>query len=217
MNKNLQDVLHAMQQATSKAPTNHVTTLIAATKSQTVARIIELIGQGVTDIGENRVQEAIDKKKEITSLGCRPHWHLIGPLQSNKVQKACQTFDVIHTLDREKTAQAVSEACYSLGKTMECFIQVNIGREAQKSGVDIEGLSSLIMFVRGLPAIKLVGLMAVPPAQQAPAPYFALLAKLAQQEGLAGLSMGMSSDYEIALALGATHIRLGTALFGARH
>jgi pyridoxal phosphate enzyme (YggS family) len=190
--------------------------LIAAAKGQSAARIIELLRLGVSDIGENRVQEAMAKQPEVAASGLPARWHLIGPLQSNKAIDAARHFDVVHSLDRPKIANALSDACVTLEKTLTCFIQVNIGREEQKSGMSLEELPEFVRYVRALPRLELIGLMAVPPADEPPAPFFALLAELAKREGLSELSMGMSSDFETAIRLGATHVRIGTALFGPR-
>lgn len=216
----MRDTLHHIHEkialAAQKRGKGALPCLIAAAKQQSPDHVAELIGLGVMDIGENRVQEAQAMRQAMEARGLFPRWHFIGPLQSNKASEAAALFDVVHSLDRIKIARMLSESCQKLGKVMECFVQVNIGREPQKHGADIEGLPDFIAQVRELGGLKLVGLMAVPPEHQPPAPYFALLAELATRAGLSGLSMGMSNDYETAIRLGATHIRLGTALFGPR-
>lgn len=190
--------------------------LIAAAKNHSAEEVAEAISLGVEDIGENRVQEAQAKRPQVEALAAPVRWHLIGPLQSNKAREAVETFDVIHTIDRHKIALALSGEVQRAGKTIDCFLQVNIGREPQKSGVSIEDAPALIDDVRTLPGLRLVGLMAVPPADVPPAPFFALLADMARRHGLRELSMGMSGDFETAIRLGATHVRIGTALFGPR-
>jgi pyridoxal phosphate enzyme (YggS family) len=205
-----------MEAATGHHPGTPAPVLIAAAKTQPAERVAALIAAGVGEIGENRVQEAQAKRPAVEALGARARWHLIGPLQSNKAREAVEVFEVIHTIDRPKIAQAVAREAEALGKTIDCFVQVNIGREAQKHGLAIEALPALLACVRGLPSLRLQGLMAVPPAEVPPAPYFALLAELARREELSGLSMGMSGDFETAIRLGATHVRIGTALFGLR-
>jgi pyridoxal phosphate enzyme (YggS family) len=216
MKTQLQDIRSRIEKAAAEAVRNPAVTLIAAAKGQPAERVVELLALGVSDIGENRVQEALAKQPAIAACGLPVRWHLIGPLQSNKADEAARAFDVIHSVDRPKIAHALSAACQRLGKTLSCFIQVNIGREAQKAGVLPEDLSALVAEVRRLPGLSLQGLMAVPPVDAPPAPYFALLAEMARREGLGQLSMGMSGDYESAIRLGATHIRVGTALFGPR-
>ncbi len=141
--------------------------------------------------------------------------HLVGQLQSNKAEAAVALFDAIHAVDRSSLVVALARAMDRTGRRPDCFIQVNIGDEPQKGGGVVAGLPALLAEARAA-ALPLAGLMCVPPADHEPAPYFALLAKLAQDEGLAGLSMGMSGDFETAVMLGATHVRVGTALFGER-
>ena len=205
-----------MAKAPSTPRTGQPARLVAAAKNQSSERVAEAIRLGVLDIGENRVQEAEAKRPEVEAQGGKARWHLIGPLQSNKAREAVAVFDVIHTIDRLKIAEALSKACMESGRTLECFIQVNIGREDQKSGVPIEETAALVAAVRALPGLTLVGLMAVPPADEPPAPYFALLAEMARKLELPELSMGMSGDFETAIRLGATYVRIGTALFGPR-
>lgn len=187
-------------------------TLIAVSKTHAMPEIQPLIDAGQRAFGENRVQEALDK------WGATPGdvaVHLVGQLQSNKAEEAVARFDAIHSVDRPSLIAALARAMDRTGRRPDCFVQVNIGEEAQKGGCSVEALPGLLAEARdaGLP---LVGLMCVPPLDLEPAPYFALLAKLARDHGLAKLSMGMSSDYETAVTLGATHVRVGTALFGAR-
>lgn len=188
--------------------------LIAISKTKSAEDIAPLIAAGQASFGENRVQEAEGKWPGLRA-GRAFKLHLVGQLQSNKAKEAVALFDAIHSVDRPSLIEALAKAMDGAGKRLDCFIQVNIGEEAQKGGCAIGELPAIIARARdaGLPVI---GLMAVPPDKVEPAPYFALLAKLAKRHGLAGLSMGMSSDYETAVMLGATHVRVGTALFGER-
>ena len=189
--------------------------LIGASKSQPVAMLEEAITLGLHDFGENKVQEAQSKWPELLARHPDVRLHLIGPLQSNKAADAVALFDVIHTIDRLKIADALAAACKKLGKHPEFLLQVNTGEEPQKAGVPPREVADLLAHCRGL-GLHVVGLMCVPPEGENPAPHFALLKKMANELGLRELSMGMSGDYETALRLGATMIRVGTALFGAR-
>ncbi|SNS72414.1 hypothetical protein SAMN06295912_11393 [Sphingomonas laterariae] len=189
--------------------------LIAISKTQPAEAIAPLIEAGHRSFGENRVQEAQAKWPALKAATPGLRLHHVGQLQSNKAEDAVRLFDVIHGVDRPSLVTALATAMDRTGHRPDCFIQVNIGEEAQKGGCAIGDLPTLLDTARaaGLPVI---GLMAVPPADTEAAPYFALLAKLARDHGLAGLSMGMSGDFETAVMLGATHVRVGTALFGAR-
>ncbi|WCT77186.1 YggS family pyridoxal phosphate-dependent enzyme [Novosphingobium humi] len=190
-------------------------TLIAISKTKPVAEIEPLIAQGQRVFGENRVQEAQAKWPELKARYPDIELHLVGQLQSNKAEDAVALFDAIHSVDRPSLVTALAKAMDKLGRRIPCFVQVNIGAEEQKGGCAVADLPALLAQVReaGLP---LAGLMCVPPADIEAAPFFALLAKLAADNGLSGLSMGMSGDFETAITLGATHIRVGSALFGAR-
>ena len=189
--------------------------LIAASKGQPVSVLEAAIDLGITEFGENRVQEAAEKWPELLAQHPTLQLHLIGPLQSNKVAEAVALFDVIQTIDREKIAEAVASEAARTGKTVTCLVQVNIGEEPQKSGVLPRDLPNLLRYCETI-GLPIVGLMAVPPAEDNPAPYFALLAKLGKRHGLTELSMGMSHDFVTAIRLGASQVRLGTVLFGAR-
>jgi pyridoxal phosphate enzyme (YggS family) len=190
-------------------------TLIAVSKTVSAEGILPLLDAGQRVYGENRVQEAQAKWPALRERFPDVRLHLVGQLQSNKAADAVELFDTIHSVDRSSLVAALAKAMDTAGKRPDCFLQVNIGDEEQKGGVAIAELPALLDEARaaGLP---IVGLMAVPPADTEPAPYFALLAKLAKDHGLSQLSMGMSGDYETAALIGATHIRVGTALFGAR-
>ena len=190
-------------------------TLIAVSKTHPPERIRPLLEAGQRVFGENRVQEAQGKWPELLEDYPDAELHLIGQLQSNKAEEAVELFDCIHSLDRASLLKALAKAMDKKGKRVPCFIQVNIGDEDQKGGCPIGEVPEFIASVRSAD-IPLAGLMCLPPAGIEPAPFFALLAKLARDNGLTGLSMGMSGDYETAVQLGATHVRVGTALFGAR-
>ena len=190
-------------------------TLIAVSKTQEADAIRPLIAAGQRVFGENRVQESQEKWPAVREDHPDIALHLVGQLQSNKAADAVALFDVIHSLDRPSLLTALAKAMDAAGKRVPCYIQVNIGAEEQKGGCPIADVPALIAAARDAD-IPLLGLMAVPPADVEPAPYFALLAKMAREEGLPRLSMGMSGDYETAIMLGATDIRVGTALFGDR-
>jgi pyridoxal phosphate enzyme (YggS family) len=190
-------------------------TLIGASKSQPAELLEAAIALGLKDFGENKVQEAQAKWPALKAAHGDVRLHLIGPLQSNKAADAVALFDVIHTIDRVKIADALADACQKLGKQPQFLIQVNIGQEPQKAGVTPRETAALLAHCRAL-GLNVIGLMAVPPEGENPAPYFALLKKMGDELGLTELSMGMSSDFEVATRLGATMVRVGTALFGSR-
>ena len=190
-------------------------TLIAVSKTHPAARITPLLDAGHMVFGENRVQEAQGKWPALREAYPDVELHLIGQLQSNKADDAVALFDCIHSLDRPSLLKALAKAMDKAGKQVPCFVQVNIGDEDQKGGCPIAELPDFLAQVRAA-GVPLAGLMCLPPAEIEAAPFFAFLAKLANDNGLDGLSMGMSSDYETAVQLGATHVRVGTALFGAR-
>jgi pyridoxal phosphate enzyme (YggS family) len=190
-------------------------TLIAISKTIPADGIVPLLDAGQRVFGENRVQEAQAKWSDLRARYAGVALHLVGQLQSNKAADAVATFDVIHSVDRPSLVQALGKAIATSDRRPDCFLQVNIGDEPQKGGCAIAELPALLAEARTA-ALPVVGLMAVPPADTEPAPYFALLAKLARDHDLDQLSMGMSGDYETAAMLGATHVRVGTALFGVR-
>ncbi len=190
-------------------------TLIAVSKTHPPEKITPLIEAGQRVFGENRVQEAQGKWPELIEVFPDIELHGIGQLQSNKAEDAVALFDVIHALDRPSLLKALAKAMDKLDKRVACFVQVNIGDEAQKGGCPIGELPAFLAQVRDAD-VPVAGLMCLPPVGIEPAPFFALLAKLADDNGVGGLSMGMSGDYPTAVQLGATHIRVGTALFGAR-
>ena len=190
-------------------------TLIAVSKTHPAAAIAPLIAAGQRVFGENRVQEAQGKWPALRERHEGIALHLVGRLQSNKADEAVALFDAIHSLDRPSLVTALARAMDRAGRRVPCFVQVNIGEEPQKGGCAIAALPALLEQARAAD-LPLAGLMCVPPQEIEPAPFFALLDKLARDHGLPGRSMGMSGDFETAIMLGATHVRIGTALFGAR-
>lgn len=189
--------------------------LIGASKTQPAELLEAAIGLGLRDFGENRVQEAQAKWPALKARNPAMRLHLIGPLQSNKAADAVALFDVIQTIDREKVADALAVACEKQGKWPQMLIQVNTGEEPQKAGVAPRDVAHLLAHCRSL-KLPVIGLMCVPPDGENPAPHFALMKKMADTLGLSELSMGMSGDFETAIRLGATMVRVGTALFGSR-
>lgn len=190
-------------------------TLIAISKTHDAATIRPLIAVGQRVFGENRVQEAAEKWPALRDETPGLELHLVGQLQSNKAEDAVKLFDVIHALDRPSLVTALARAMDKADRRIPCFIQVDLANEPQKGGCAVADLPALLDAARGAD-IQILGLMTVPPLDLEPAPWFALLGKLADDHGLTGLSMGMSGDYPTAVTLGATHVRVGTALFGAR-
>ena len=190
-------------------------TLIAIAKTHPAERIVPLIEAGQRVFGENRVQEAQEKWPALKERYPDIELHLVGRLQSNKAEEAVRLFDAIHSLDRTSLVGALARAMDKAGRRVPLFVQVNIGAEEQKGGCAIAELPALLAEARAA-ELPVVGLMCVPPLDIEPAPFFALLAKLAADNGLGQLSMGMSGDFETAIMLGATHVRVGSALFGER-
>jgi len=189
--------------------------LIAVSKTRSMEDIAPLIFEGQRLFGENRVQEAASKWPALKERHPGVALHLIGQLQSNKAEEAVALFDMIHSVDRLSLVIALGKAMQKLARTVPCFIQVNIGAEAQKGGCSVAELPDLLKAAQDA-GIPVPGLMCLPPADVEPAPFFALLAELSARHGLPQLSMGMSDDFETAIMLGATYIRVGTALFGNR-
>jgi PLP dependent protein len=191
-------------------------TLVAVSKTHGVERVRELLDVGQRVFGENRVQEAEEKFPALKAEYPDLELHLIGPLQTNKTREAVALFDVIESVDREKLAATLAKEMARTGKRPDCFIQVNTGEEPQKAGILPADLDAFVAACRDTHKLPIVGLMCIPPVDEEPALHFALLAKMAARHGLAKVSMGMSADYETAVKLGATHVRVGSALFGAR-
>ena len=190
-------------------------TLIAVSKVQPVERVEAVLAEGQRVFGENRVQEAEGRWTPLRERHGGIELHLIGPLQSNKVRAAMALAQAIHTVDRPKLARAIARIAEETGACPELFVQVNTGDEAQKAGVAVAGADALVTECRAL-GLPLVGLMCIPPVDADPVPHFRELAGIAERNGLSGLSMGMSDDFERAIAAGATHVRIGSAIFGAR-
>ncbi len=190
--------------------------LIAVSKTFDADAVTPLLEAGHRVFGENRVQEAKGKWPGLRAAFPDIELHLIGPLQTNKVKEAVALFDVIESVDREKLARALAAEMEKTGRHLPCFVQVNIGGEDQKAGIPPDEAVEFVARCRTVHGLDIVGLMCIPPADEAPGPYFAQLAVLAREAGLDQLSMGMSADFEMAIAMGATQVRVGTALFGGR-
>ena len=191
-------------------------TLVAVSKTHDAAAISTAIAAGQRVFGENRVQEAQGKYPALKAAHPELVLHLIGPLQTNKVKEAVALFDVIETVDRPKLADALAREMERTARRPRCFIQVNTGEEPQKAGVLPAATDAFVAECRDRWRLPIVGLMCIPPLDQEPSPHFALLREIARRHGLTELSMGMSADYEIAIRLGATYVRVGTAIFGER-
>ena len=191
-------------------------TLIAVSKTFPVEAIDPVLMAGHRVFGENYVQESKAKWPELRERFPDVQVHMIGPLQSNKAEEAVKLFDAIHTLDRESLAVAMAKAIAKIGRQPQLFVQVNTGREPQKGGIDPMELEAFIQRCQDVHGLAISGLMCIPPAEQPPSAHFGLLAKLAKSLSLPLLSMGMSADYEAAIEMGATHVRVGSAIFGSR-
>ncbi|MBO9447694.1 YggS family pyridoxal phosphate-dependent enzyme [Ruegeria sp. R14_0] len=191
------------------------TKLIAVSKVQPNERVAAVLEQGHRCFGENRVQEAAGKWPEFKQRFSDIDLHLIGPLQTNKARQAMELFNAIHSVDRPKLARTLARLAQEFGNCPDLFIQVNTGEEEQKAGIMPADADEFVAECRDLD-LPVQGLMAIPPVDEEPSLHFALLAKIAERNGLSGLSMGMSGDFEQAIALGATHVRVGSAIFGAR-
>jgi PLP dependent protein len=191
-------------------------TLVAVGKTHGPEAIRAALVAGQRAFGENRVQEAVAKFPALRAEFPDLVLHLIGPLQTNKVKEAVAHFDVIETVDRPRLAEALAREMTRSGRRLPCYIEVNTGEEPQKSGIFPEAADAFIADCRDRLGLPIAGLMGIPPHDEEPAPHFALLREIARRNNLAGLSMGMSADYETAIRFGATHVRVGTAIFGAR-
>ncbi|KKB07799.1 YggS family pyridoxal phosphate-dependent enzyme [Devosia chinhatensis] len=190
--------------------------LVAVSKTFSASDIEPFLEAGQTVFGENRVQEAKDKWPELRQRYPDVQLHLIGPLQTNKVRDAVALFDVIESVDRDKLAGVLAQEMHRLGRSLPCFVQVNIGAEPQKAGIAVDETADFVARCRDVHGLDVVGLMCIPPDGQPAGPYFALLSALAKAASVENLSMGMSGDFETAIAMGATHVRVGSALFGRR-
>jgi len=190
-------------------------TLVAVAKTFPAKAVAEALAAGQRHFGENRVQEGMAKYPALRETHPDLVLHLIGPLQTNKVKQAVAHFDIIHTLDRDSLARELAREFEKSGRRLPCFVQVNTGEEPQKAGCAPQEADAFIAACRAL-NLPVVGLMCIPPAGEEPSPHFALLNKIAKRNGLDQLSMGMSGDFETAVMLGATHVRVGSAIFGGR-
>lgn len=191
-------------------------TLVAVSKTFAASAIEPFLAAGHEDFGENRVQEALRKWPPLRESYARARLHLVGALQSNKAREAVATFDAIHSLDRDSLAEALAAECARQGRAPLLFVQVNTGAEPQKSGVAVSRTEAFVRRCRETLGLNVQGLMCLPPETHAPGPHFALLRQLARDCGLELLSMGMSGDFETAVQIGATHVRIGSSLFGSR-
>ena len=217
VHEGLKTVLDGVLRATQAAgrPAGEVN-LIAVSKTFSAPEIIPVIEAGQRLFGENRVQEAKGKWPALRMRWPDLSLHLIGPLQSNKAAEAVQLFDAIHTVDRPKIAQAIAAEMKKQAKPLTLFVQVNTGREPQKAGIDPDEADAFLARCRGEFGLEISGLMCIPPADEDPRPHFDMLREIARRNGLQKLSMGMSGDYPAAIAAGATHVRVGSAIFGTR-
>jgi PLP dependent protein len=217
VHEGLKKVLNGLVTAAQKAgrPADEVT-LIAVSKTFDAPDIVPVIEAGQRVFGENRVQEAKGKWLPLKMQWPELELHLIGPLQSNKAAEAVQVFDAIHTVDRPKIAEAIAREMRSQGKSLQLFVQVNTGREPQKAGIDPDKADTFLKDCRERWGLTISGLMCIPPVGEDPKPHFEMLKEIAARNGLRNLSMGMSSDYTEAIACGATHVRVGSAIFGSR-
>jgi PLP dependent protein len=191
-------------------------TLVAVSKTFAADAIAPVLAQGQRIFGENRVQEAKAKWPLLIAQNPGVELHLIGPLQSNKAREAVALFDAIHSLDRESLAEALSKETQKQGRRPLLFVEINTGAEPQKAGVLPQDADAFVARCRDIHGLEISGLMCIPPLDEAPGPHFALTAKIARRNGLKLLSMGMSADFQTAIAFGATHVRVGSAIFGAR-
>ena len=212
----LSDIKSRIADAEAKysKPPNSIS-LIAVSKLQPNERVSKVLDAGHCEFGENYVQEAASKWPTWRENYGQLRLHMLGPLQTNKARQAMELFDFIHSLDRPKLANTIARLAQELGKCPELFIQVNTGAEVQKAGILVKDLDSFILDCRSKD-LPITGLMAIPPVNEEVSLHFALLKKLADNNGIAGLSMGMSEDFEKAISFGATHVRVGSAIFGSR-
>lgn len=210
----LQDKIHVAEKAAGRTP--HSVALIAVSKVQSCSAILPVLQAGHRLFGENRLQETAEKWPSLREEFPDVSLHLIGPLQTKKARQAVRLFDVIETLDREKLARQLARIFEEEGLRRDCYIQINVGREPQKAGILPEEAEAFIALCQDELKLPIVGLMCIPPAAEDPAPYFTLLKDMAHKANLKKLSMGMSGDFEKAITMGATSVRVGTALFGER-
>lgn len=212
--KRIRDEIVVAAEAAKRSPAD--VELVAVSKTFDIDAVRPVLAAGQRVFGENRVQEAERKWPVLKTEFPEIELHLIGPLQSNKAKDAVALFDAIHTIDREKIARAIADEISRQQRSLKLFIQVNTGEEPQKAGVMPREARAFVEFCSVELKLPIVGLMCIPPVDEEPAVHFAFLSKLAKEAGLQGLSMGMSSDFETAIAFGATHVRVGSAIFGQR-
>lgn len=214
---NIESVQRAIAKAATAAERDPASvTLIAVGKVQPLERVEAALGAGQRVFGENRVQEAKGKWPDFRARYADIELHLIGPLQTNKVREAVALFDVIQTVDRPKLARELAKEMVKQDRRLGCYVQVNTGEEDQKAGIAPGDADAFIAECRDQLGLPVVGLMCIPPVDENPALHFAMLREIAKRNGIANLSMGMSGDFETAVEMGATHVRVGTAIFGAR-
>ena len=213
--KNLLDIDNNIKAYLNKLHINNEPKIVAVSKTFKIDKIMPLIEYGHIDYGENKVQEAVEKWTEIKKLNSQIKLHMIGKLQTNKVKFAVKIFDYIHSVDSEKLAKKIADEQLKINKKIKIFLQVNIGNENQKSGINISNTSQLASYCKEI-GLDLIGLMCIPPANTSPEEYFEKMKKLNRDLGFTELSMGMSSDYLIATKYLATYIRIGSSIFGER-
>ena len=213
--KNLLDIDNNIKVHLKKLNINSKSKIIAVSKTFKIDKILPLIEYGHIDFGENKVQEAIEKWTEVKKINLQIKLHMIGKLQTNKVKYAVKIFDYIHSVDSEKLAKKIAIECEKINKKIKIFIQINIGREDQKSGIDIENLENFYQFCNNL-NLEVVGLMCIPPENKDPSYYFSKMEFLKKKFSIDNLSMGMSSDYLISLDYSSNYLRIGSAIFGKR-
>lgn len=215
--ENLSQILRQIEKAAKAAGRDPSSVrLVAISKTFTADEIAPVVEAGQRVFGENRVQEAKGKWPELRERYDGIELHLVGPLQTNKVKEALALFDAIHSVDRPKLAAELAKEIQKAGKSPKLFVQVNTGAEPQKAGILPEDADAFIKECRETYSLNISGLMCIPPVEEAPAPHFALTKKIAERNGLTFLSMGMSADFESAINFGATHVRVGSAIFGSR-
>ncbi len=212
--ENLNNIINEIKQKLNQT-TQNIPKIIAVSKTFPIEKILPLIEYGHIDFGENKVQEAVDKWTSVKAENKKIKLHLIGKLQTNKVKFAVKIFDYIHSVDNEKLAQKIANEAKKINKNIKIFIQVNIGREDQKSGIEIENLENFYQFCDNL-NLQVIGLMCIPPANEDPSIYFSEMQSLAKKLSFDHLSMGMSSDYLNSLDYSSSYLRIGSAIFGNR-
>ena len=213
--KNLLDIENNIKVHMNELKYNNYPKIIAVSKTFKIDKILPLIDHGHIDYGENKVQEAVEKWTEIKKINSEIKLHMIGKLQTNKVKLAVQIFDYIHSVDSEKLARKIADEQSKINKNIKIFLQVNIGNEYQKSGINKDGTERLVSFSKGL-GLNVIGLMCIPPMNTDPEDYFAEMNKLKKDFGFDELSMGMSSDYVTAIKHLSTYVRIGSSIFGQR-